>query len=275
MKKVIFTGCSLTAGNGWTNTDTEKSMCIERKDHPELWVNLCHDQILKLKKLELVNSGIGGASNTEIFQATVDSISSYKDIDTVFCQWTAMPRYNFSIGFELWSTSEGLPPWARSKFDIKLSNGDQYSRKYLDDLLDRLLSLHHLHGEILKVVKYSSILKRLCKKFGIKLYFINGMCPWDQDYFVRLNNVLPESYTPFTKKQILDIDSKNDTDIFKLYEILHNDYDKAGAVDPADWINLYNSMQKNKLDANFDNQHPGTQSNQLYFQQVKNFLENH
>jgi hypothetical protein len=275
MKKVIFTGCSFTAGNGWTDINPYQSMLIACKTHPELWVNLCHTQISKLKSLELVNNGVGGASNTEIFQNTVDSISSHKDIDTIFCQWTSMPRYNFSVGFELWPTIEGLQHRSRSKSDVNLSNGDHWDRKYLNDLLDRLLALHHLHGEILKVVKYSAILKKLCSNFDIKLYFINGLCPWDQDYFVRLTNVLPESYTPFTKKQILDIDSKDDNDIFKLYEILHNDYDKAGTIDPADWINLYDSMLKNKLDTNFDNLHPGTQSNQLYFQQVKNFLENH
>jgi hypothetical protein len=269
MKKIIFTGCSFTAGNGW-NAGQE----VECKDFPGLWVNLCYNQILKLKELELINAGIGGASNTEIFQTTVKEISSYEGIDTIFCQWTSMPRYRFKVGFELWHTDETLNPLGQPRQDIDLSNGTQWSREYLDDLLDRFLVLHHLHGEILKVVEYSNILKKLCKKFNIKLYFINGLCPWDQNYFVRLHDVLPESYTPFTKNQILDIESRNDNDIFKLYKILHDDYDKVGGIDPADWVNLYNSMKTNKMDTNHDNLHPGIKSNQLYFQQVKSFLEN-
>jgi len=274
MKKVVFTGCSFTAGNGWNHVDLEKSFQIPFKDYPNLWVNLCHNQILKLKKLELINAGIGGASNTDIFQATVREISNYNDIDIIICQWTAMPRYSFSLGLELWPTNEAIQhDRSRSKFDVNFSNGTQWSRKYLDDLLDRFLVLHHLHSEILKVVEYSNILKKLSKKFNIKLYFVNGMCPWDQNYFVRLNNTLPENYTFFTKKTILEIGSKDDDTIFKLYKKIHDDYDQAGGIDATDWINLYDSMAKNKTDTNYDNEHPGTHSNQLYFQLVKKFLE--
>jgi hypothetical protein len=68
MKKVIFTGCSFTAGNGWLEVPAEKSTAIECKDHPLLWVNLCHREISCLGHLELLNLGEGGASNTEIFE---------------------------------------------------------------------------------------------------------------------------------------------------------------------------------------------------------------
>ena len=55
--------------------------------------------------------------------------------------------------------------------------------------------------------------------------------------------------------------------------MIHNEYDQLGGIDPANWINLYDSMSANKIDVNYDNTHPGTQSNQYYFQQVKQFLE--
>jgi len=271
MKKVVFTGCSFTAGVGWSKIDPVNGFA---KDYPGLWVNLCHHEISKLKKLELINAGIGGASNTEIFEVTVKEISNHNDIDVVICQWTAMPRYKFSLGLEAWPTSETINSRAsRSKFDVNFSNGTRWSRQYLNDLFDRFFILHHLHGEILKVVKYSNILKKLSKKFNIKLYFVNGLCTWDQHYFVRLNNALPEDYTSFTKKTILEIESRDDDDIFKLYKNIHDDYDQAGGIDPVDWINLYDSMEKNRIDTNYDNSHPGTQSNQLYFQLVKKFLE--
>ena len=275
MSKVVFTGCSFTAGDGWVDmADPDESRKLECKNHPDLWVNLCATQIDQLKNLEVVNLGEGGASNTEIFKNTVQAIGDFDcEIDAIFCQWTAMPRYNFSVGFELWSTNEGLSPSARSKYDVNLNRGDTWSRKYLDDLLNRLRALHHLHGEIVKVVEYVNILQKLTRALGIKIYFINGLCPWDQDYFLKLNNVLPERYTEFTKKEILNIDSRDDEDIFKLYELMHNDYVKAGGVDPTCWINLYDSMKQTMLDTNYDNNHPGKKSNQLYFQQVKNFLE--
>jgi len=274
MKKLVFTGCSFTAGNGWVDAPLEKSQLIECKDRPELWVNLCHDQLGQLNDLELVNLGVGGSSNTEIFETTVQAISDHtNNIDTVFCQWTSMPRYKFSTGLELWFTSESIEYGGRSREDVHLSDGTVWTRKYLDDLLNRLNVLHHLHGEILKVVKYTNILKKLSSNYNIKIYFINGLCPWDKNYFVRLDNFLPEDLTPFTKTEILNIESRSDNDISKLYKVIHDDYAYQGEINPVDWINLYSPMSKNKVDTNYDNQHPGVKSNQLYFQQIKNFLE--
>ena len=274
MSKLIFTGCSFTAGNGWQDSHDPEVCKLECKDHPSLWVNLVADGIEQFRDAEVVNFGKGGLSNAEIFANTVDAMTSYQDIDNVFCQWTSMPRYTFDVGFELWSTTEGLQHQSRSRYDVNLSNGQQYTRKYIDDVLDRFLVLHHLHREIVKVIKYCAILQRLSQQLGSKLYFVNGLCPWDLDYFVRLHNVLPEAYTPFTKKEILDLDSKDDQDIFKLYDLMHDDYEDAGGCDASCWINLYNSMLSNIIDTNYDNRHPGIKSNQLYFQQVKNFLQN-
>jgi hypothetical protein len=274
MKKVVFTGCSFTAGTGWVDAPAEKSNQIKCKDYPGLWVNLCHNQLNKLSQLELVNHGVGGASNTEIFENTVQVISEHTDnIDTIFCQWTSMPRYRFNAGLELWYTTESIQVNGRSKDNVRLRDGTVWTRKYLDDLLDRLKVLHHLHGEILKVVKYTNILRALASAHNVKIYFINGMCPWDQNYFVRLTDFQPEDLTPFTKTDILNIESRSDDDINKLYKIMHNDYDTKGGIDPVCWVNLYSSMLANKVDTNYDNQHPGVKSNQLYFQQVKNFLE--
>lgn len=274
MKKVIFTGCSFTAGNGWVNAPVEQSRQIECKDHPNLWTNLCHTEIAQLRNFKLLNLGVGGANNTEIFENTVKAIGTFSsDIDTIFCQWTSMPRYTFPIGLELWSTTEGIQRGARSKSDVNLSDGTKWTREHLDDLLDRLNMLHHLHGEILKVVKYTNILKKISVISNIKIYFLNGLCPWDNNYFVRLNNFFPKDLTPFTKKNILSIDSRSDIDIFKLYKTLHDEYDREGGINTNSWINLYSSMLTNILDTNYDNQHPGVKSNQLYFQQVKSFLE--
>jgi hypothetical protein len=275
MSKLVFSGCSFTAGTGWRDLAPEESVCIDVKDCSDLFVNLCAAQIPQLQPLEVVNYGQAGASNTEIFVNTIDAISSFqKQIKVIFCQWTSMPRYNFDLGFELWTTKEGFSPGLRSKNAVNLSDGTTWNRKYLDDLLDRLRVLHHMHPEIVKVVKYSNILQSIAKSFGIKLYFINGLCPWDQDYFIRLENVLPEYYTAFTKKEILNIEHRDDKDIYELYKIMHDQYHQAGGIDPSQWVNLYSSMKSTQLDTNYDNHHPGIKSNQLYFQQVKTFLEN-
>lgn len=300
MKKLVFTGCSFTAGCGWDGVDCSLGKQYRQQldaenqaknpdnkeypwdlcgcnNHEQLWVNLCHKNIPEFQKLELLNLGQGGASNHDIFENTTEIISKHNaDIEYLVCQWTAMPRYNFRVGLELWSTHEQLHNHlGRGWNGVNLNKGDSWTRSHLSKLYDQLMVLHHLHGEIVKVVRYSNIIANLCKHIGIKFIFVNGLCPWDDNYFTRItgDSVKPDQYTKFTQDNILNIDSRNDEDIFKLYKQAHNEYDSAGGVRPAEWSNLYNSMLNSQIDKNNDKQHPGTQSNQLYFQQIKTFLE--
>lgn len=269
MPKVIFSGCSFTAGDGWVDSSRTPD-----KNSLYLWTNLCHTRLKKLRDLELINVGQSGASNFEIFQNTVKIISKHAgEIDTLFCQWTSMPRYNFKVGLELWDTSEEL--YDNHTHDIKLSNGEQWSREYIRDLTSRLLVLHHLHWEIVKVIEFSNTILNLAAALNIKhVFFVNGLCPWDQDYFIKLHNVKPESYTPFTKKEILDIDNRSDEDIYKLYSMIHQHYCDAGGIIPDHWISLDKSFFKQAVDTNHDNFHPGIQSNELFYQIVKRQFEN-
>jgi hypothetical protein len=182
-----------------------------------------------------------------------------------------MPRYNFNVGLELWDTTENF--YNHRTHNIKLSNGDQWSREYVNDLTDRLLVLHHLHWEIIKVVDFSNIILNIASALGVdNVFFINGMCPWDADYFVELHNVKPEAYTPFTKKEILNIDSRNDEDIYKLYSLIHQHYQEAGGIQQSNWISLDKSFHKQLIDTNYDNFHPGIQSNELYYQIIEQRL---
>ena len=272
-KKVLFTGCSLTAGNGWVDLPPSDSIRVENKDSPELWVNLCYNKIDCLKNLELLNLGQSGASNTEIFETTVDTITKFGDnIDYLFCQWTSMPRYNFNAGFELWSTKESIHGCKKSQ-DIDLVD-ISWPRTYVNDLLDRIKVLHHLHWEIIKVVRYTNIINNLASKYKIKnVFFINGHCPWDRDYFVELHNVLPNDYTKFTKEEILNIDHRSDEDIYKLYSLAHKHYQEAGSVNQTQWINLYDSFMASKIDDNFDLLHPGIKSNKIYYSMVSQSLK--
>lgn len=275
-KKVIFSGCSFTAGDGWI--DPSKGTNIEAKNSPHLWVNICHDRIKRLNKLEKINVGINGASNTDIFQNTVRAITQHGDqIDTLFCQWTSMPRYTWNVGFELWNTTESFGSKHLQKVtnhDVSLNNGDHWPRKYINDLVERMRVMHHLHWEILKVVDYSNMIRNLAKKLEISnVFFINGLCPWDQNYFIELDNVKPDAYTEFTKKDILNIDNRDDADILKLYKLAHQHYKEVGGIDPLLWINLYSSLLENKVDTNFDNNHPGINSNILYYEMINARLQ--
>lgn len=270
MKKLIFTGCSFTSGSGWDASD----VCKDVADHPNLWTNLVFDAIPKFANLQVQNHAQSGASNTEIFENTIEALSNYGDsIHTLFCQWTSMPRYNFTVGFELWNTKETFNKSWDQKQDVNLNRGDSWSREYIDDLVDRIRVLHHLHWEILKVVRYTNVIKKIARQLGITVFFINGLCPWDRDYFKELKDVKPESYTKFTKVEILNIDTRDDEDIYKLYSLAHQHYQQVGGIDESDWINLYDSYRAKQIDFNYDQQHPGTQSNQNYCNLIVNRLK--
>jgi hypothetical protein len=276
MKHIVFSGCSWTSGIGWLDIDEKESANISVPDHPSLYVNLCHSRIEKFSSLKLINNSVGGWSNTDIFEDVVQSISQHGDqIDTIFCQWTSMPRYNFNTGLELWTTAEGLNDGTHHhSHDINLSDGTHWPRKYVRDLLYRLKVMHHLHWEIVKVVKYANIIVNLAKKVGINnVFFINGICPWDKNYFVELTNCLPDSYTNFTKTTILNIINRNDEDIFKLYKQIHSQYRSAGGIDESSWINLYDPLMNHRVDRNFDGAHPGTKSNEIFFQIIHSRLK--
>jgi hypothetical protein len=272
MDKVVFSGCSMSSGAGWKNI--ENSINFNCFDAPDLWVNLCHRNIPELQSLELINVSNRASSNSDIFAATMNAIAVNSDIKFLFCQWTAMPRYNFSVGFELQDTT------TRMQETIKHNARPYYRQSGIppekfNDLLDRLFVVHHLQGEIVKLIYYAHTVKQLCKKLGIKYVFINGLCPWDDHFFDKIDltpgNI--EDLTPFTKQHILNIDTRSDEEIIQLYELQHQQYQQVGGIDPADWVNLYNPFFKNKIDSNFDGIHPGTQTNKLFFNLVKEHME--
>ena len=75
--------------------------------------------------------------------------------------------------------------------------------------------------------------------------------------------------TEFTKKEILNIESRDDRDIFKLYNLAHQHYQEAGGINEIEWINLYRSFLQNTTDVNFDLIHPGKQSNLNFYNIIK------
>jgi hypothetical protein len=257
MKKVLFTGCSYTAGIGF---DLEKQ-------EPGLWVNLLHQNTL-LKDCELINAGIGGRSNAGIFQDTVWNLTRNK-IDYAFVSWTSLVRYQMSLGLELYNTDVVFLPNG-PMVDHNL-NDIKYTKTYLENIRDRFTTLPHDHLEIVNLLFYVNSLLRLATIVGTKIFFINAMCPWDNNYFTKLKNVFPNSYTDFTKK-IINIDNRNDEQIFQLYDKIHHEYDQSGNIQSAYWLNLYNSLKSQNIDTNNDGVHPGIKSNKRYFEVLQEHL---
>lgn len=260
MTTSLFFGCSFTAGKGFELG----------KDDPQLWVNLLHAHNSNIRSTNLINLGESGASNEKIFYNAVSSLLEYRP-KYAFVQWTSAPRYSVLLGVETYPTTQYFGHDGHTH-EHNLHGGITYTTSYLEGIKNRFLSLHHPHADILNIIKYSNTLNNLATNTGTKLFFINGICPWDDQFFIKLENVLPDRYTMYTKK-ILETNTRDDKEIFELYNKIHNEYQQSGGVQESQWLNLYNSFGNNKIDVNNDGTHPGIQSNQLYFKIVNQALE--
>jgi hypothetical protein len=257
MKQVLFAGCSYTSGIGFA----------QEKNDPDLWVNLLH-QNSWLKDYELNNCARGGRSNAGIFQDAVFHILQ-ENVAVAFVCWTSVPRYEMELSAETYATRVTFIPNA-SMYDYNLHD-IRYNKSYLEGIRDRFTTLAHPHYEIANVVCYVNALIKLSRLTNTQIYFINALCPWDQNYFFKLDNVLPNKYTDFTKR-ILEIETRDDDEIFKIYNKIHNEYNDYGGIQANYWLNLYNSLHAQKIDSNDDKIHPGPKSNQQYFNQLLTLL---
>jgi hypothetical protein len=257
MNHVLFAGCSYTAGSGWE---------LEHKD-PNLWVNLLH-QNTQLKKYNLLNPSIGGRSNAGIFSDAVYNLTHF-DCEYAFVAWTSSPRYEMELGLEMYDTRHIIIPNAPSRQHNL--NDCTYVPAYLNKIRDRVVSLVHPHYEILNLVCYVNSLIAIASLKNTKLFFINAICPWDQQYFTTLHNVLPSEYTAFTQ-EIINVVNRSDVECEQLYNKIHNQYYEMGGIQEKYWINLYDSLITQQIDVNSDGLHPGKKSNQLYYEKISQAL---
>ncbi len=268
MSKIIVGGCSITSGVGFNKDDIGS----DDKDNPNLWVNLCCENIPEFKNLELLNISTGGSSNQKIFSSIVEAISQNTDIEYIVCAWTSMPRYNFNIGFELYDTEEGFHPNRHHVRDYHLNQGI-FTDSYLRNIATRFLTLHDLHYEIVHLLRFINIITNLASHKGTKIINVNACCPWDDQFFKVLpDNCNPLDYTAFTQ-DILKISNRDDDEILQLYRKQHEQYNSYGGIREHTWVNLYNSFQSEYIDTNYDDLHPGVESNQRYFQLVQQYMQ--
>jgi hypothetical protein len=249
MRYTLFSGCSYTAGTGFE---------LE-KDEPNLWVNQMHKMFFS--DTTLLNVSKGGRSNAGIFQDTIRALTSYP-VDFAVVQWTSMPRYELDLGFELYSTRQCFIPNTPC-FDHNL-NDINYTSSYLESIRDRFTSLAHDCHEILNLVEYVNSIVNLSRLTKTKVVFINGLCPWDTEFFTRNASLRPVGYTEYTRK-IINAETRPDSENFELYNQMHDNFTEAGGIHESLWVNLNNSMLTTISDVNSDNLHPGINSNNYYF----------
>jgi len=243
--KVLVVGCSVTYGAG---------LDLESQD-PELWVNRLFSQT------KLTNAAKTGANNQWIFLETMSQLRK-QHYDIVLVAWSAIPRYNFHVGLELYPVMTLLNQFSQ---DINLNSNITISGKWLKSLGEGLNKIHNDHWDILDLIKYVNTLIELqvTTRQG-KLVFVNSLGPWCDNYFEHKKITLPSDLDPYTQA-LLEVEHRDDNETFKLYDMIHAQYAEYGGIQENYWLNLYNSLSQQKVDSvSASDLHPGYQSQQVY-----------
>lgn len=246
--KILANGCSYVAGKGLPNLHLDLNNFINvflRGIYPEA---------------NIVNIGTLGASNRKIFETTVEALST-QSFDRVFVGWTSYPRYHFYFGLELFD-------YTGHKFSPRNQGTHKHSWKDISkqdfETTNRVLSSVHDHYEILDILRYSMILKKLHPK----VYFINVLTHWSNDFFTKKYWNNPNELDDYTKN-LLDADLRTDEQVQLLYDKQHSDYSMI--VDSSlwhRWLNLYQPVRHFRIDTGDDGVHPGP----LTYRQFGEFL---
>lgn len=258
MTTILFNGCSFTKGTGLANEDLS----------PELWTNQ-----LATKYFDnpvITNIADAGRNNHWIFVETLAELTK-KHYDVVFVAWTNTDRLNFNVGLESYKTLTRL----YNSIPINLNSSQTISSSWQDETGDRLRRIQNLHWGILDLVKYVNILVDYQVQYRkSKIFFVNSMCAWSQDYFEKLDYTKPSELGSFYHK-LLDVDNRNDDEINALYNLIHRQYSSYGGIQSQHWLNLYRSLISAKIDdASATDQHPGKQSQHLFTKFLGKQLEN-
>lgn len=250
MRKALFVGCSYTAG--WRLPD--EKLC------PDLWCNqLFPDH-------EVCNHAWHGASNEGIFYEVCKQLRLVH-YDKIVVAWTAIPRYAFHLGLELWDTNSNL---IAQSVDV---SGETVSAQYLKETGDRIRRYHNDHWDIVKLVEYTNVILELAQYHQQgSVYFVNALLPWCQDYFIKAPWSTPTDLDLYLQN-MLQVECRDDQEVVALYKKIHHDYAAHGSINSLSWLNLYNSLDSIKIDTvSIDDSHPGVASQAVFVKKLRERL---
>lgn len=244
-KKILAVGCSMTFGTGLEGDIND----------PKLWVNQIMSPIGKVHNLAKT-----GRNNSWICHEALSALVK-ESYDIVLIGWSAIPRYGFHAGLELYSTHTRLT----NEYNINLNNKVCFPKKWLGRLGDDLRKMHNDHWDILDLVKYVNILIRFQETSPEKkIFFVNTLSPWCKGYFDYKHISFPSDLTAY-EQDLLQVETRDDDEIFALYEMIHRDYNHYGGINEAHWLNLYDSLASMQVDdASKSDRHPGYKSQDRY-----------
>ena len=251
--KILVSGCSFAKGHG---------LKLEKND-PCLWVN----QLSEKLHGNLHNIAEHGYNNQTIFLETLHALSN-NNYNLVIVAWSLLPRWNFNLGFELYSTFSHL-----INYQVN-TNQKNFSLSWQKKLKNKLLEGHNDHWHLLEMIKYVNILINLQEKLKKqKIFFVNTFGPWTDNFFTKKSISLPSDLTEY-EQDLLNVETRDDSEIFALYNLMHTQYTDAGGIQEQHWLNLYNSFKELQVDdASISDCHPGYKSQDIFVDNLMPVLE--
>lgn len=241
--KILVNGCSISFGEGLEGN-------YRNKNH---FFNVFLDQVCPGKK-EITNISSVGQGNQKTFFSTVNSMLN-DDFDMVLIGWTSYPRYEFFFDFGIWPDQGQIKISASQNDNSYHSDRVSVTNKNITLLQKQLLKTHD-HYHIIDILNYCRILNQLHKK----VYHINVIVPWSQDYFSEKSVDLPSDLDSYTQ-QLLGMDTRTDEEIRQCYKKMHEEYQRAVGDSATTfwsrWINLYQGIKHFQSDLGTDLSHPG------------------
>lgn len=249
--KFLVTGCSFAKGSG---------LKYENND-PLLWVN----QLIlsRYPDAEIVNKAEIGACNKTIFQQTCQELIT-TNYDFTLVSWSELSRMSYNLGLELYHTKTNLhSPYK----DIKINPGITITKKEMSKVSKILMKYYNDHWSLVDLAMYTNVLIKLTNN---RICFVNALVNIEENFFQKKAIMLPSDLSKF-ESDLLSIDTRNDQQIFDLYNKIHRDYEKYGGICEEYWLNLYNSLGLMRVDtvSEYD-YHPGYKSQNVYFDNLHN-----
>lgn len=244
--KLLIAGCSYATGCGLPG----------EKDNPKIWANQLAQ---KLNATSITNVARNGDNNHKIFLETISAMIKNR-YDMIIVSWSVIGRFNFHVGLEPYPVGTLLT----DSHNVNIIGGQTITGKWLAETGDRLRKLHNDHWDLLELVKYVNVLAHLQQSVGGKIFFVNGIGSWSDQYFVKKQIQLPSDLDSYTY-DLLNADLRDDEEVFKLYNMIHQHYDEYGGIQENLWLNLYQSLLRIKIDSvSSDDPHPGLLSQDLF-----------
>jgi transcription termination factor NusB len=238
---ILLHGCSFSSG--WGFETTSKS-----------WAGI----LTKKMQVKVTNLAKTSASNQDIFLSVMKTKNLDHDMRLV--QWTALNRITVSPS----PVNEKVILSWNDKFLSESLPGIQ--RHELENFTKVLTLLNQDWKHFFDLVDMIEVLQQ-----DTRTYFINGVLPWNQEFFNLEWNL------PFQRKNIF-LESLLQTDQFddeQLEILLQKVIQARNRIDASRWVNLTQSWDSSKIDTiSSEDLHPGPHTQGLFAEQVLEFLLN-